>query len=136
MDVSYSHIPKHAKLQEGNMDDPFVRLSSLAALTFPDGRKAAGLPMEARIPAKESGHKKLPDEHLACFDFLYYAAEVRVRFLVEFDPMPCTEIDILVLSRSKLSEITPQCGDSSERTLIGLLDLSPSLKPLSQQPLD
>ena len=85
LDVSYTPIPKSAKLYEGQEGDPHVRLSSLAALTYPDGRARAGLPAQAPEPAGGSGHTKLPDEHLACFDFLYYASEVQVcAFLAPF----------------------------------------------------
>lgn len=73
LDVSYTPVPRHAVPQ-----DQHVRFAPLAAITFPDGRKHANLPHEAPYPSA-GGHRQLPSEQMACFDFLYYASAVYVR---------------------------------------------------------
>ena len=72
LDVSYTPVPRHTV-----PPDQHVRFTPLAALTFPDGRKYAGLPHEAPY-ASAGGHRQLPSERMACFDFLYYASAVYV----------------------------------------------------------
>lgn len=82
LDVSYTAVPKESKLTP-YYNDPHIRMESLMALLFADGRKDAGLPSEATFGSKGvkggEGHKMLPDEKMACFDFAYYVASVRVR---------------------------------------------------------
>lgn len=81
VDASYTPVPKHAKLVESQPQELHVRFDVLASLTYPEGRKDARLPAEAPYPSA-GGHKKLPDEHMACFDFLYYGVSVYVRILL------------------------------------------------------
>lgn len=77
LDVSYTSVPKSVKLLENHVHDPHVRFAPLAALTFTDGRIHAGLPKVAQFPSY-FGHRLLPDTHMACFDFLYYAGAAEV----------------------------------------------------------
>ena len=73
LDVSYTPVPKNTKLFEHRQTDPHVRFAPLAALTSTEGRIQAHLPQVAVYPGS-AGHKLLPNAHMACFDFLYYAS--------------------------------------------------------------
>ena len=78
VDASYTPVPQRARLEQNQPHDLHVRFDVLASLTYPEGRRDARLPAEAPYPGA-NGHKTLPDEHMACFDFLYYGASVYVR---------------------------------------------------------
>lgn len=78
VDASYTPVPKGSKLVATMPTELHMRHTALSALTFPDGRKQAHLPPQAPFPGK-SGHRRLPDEQMACFDFLYYGSGVSVR---------------------------------------------------------
>ena len=92
IDVSYTPVPRNTKLLQSLPNELHIRHTALAALTFPDGRSQAHLPEQAPFPGK-NGHTRLPDERLACFDFLYYGSGVEVR-----------SSDILLLLNRKLTE--------------------------------
>ncbi|KAL5519476.1 hypothetical protein ACEPAH_1159 [Sanghuangporus vaninii] len=89
LDVSYTPIPNSAIMlpRPQYTNDPHVRFSSLAALTFPDGRNRARIPAAAPFPAPQTGDTSLPDEQMACFDFPYYvASEAIFEFKYDWSP--------------------------------------------------
>ena len=87
LDVSYTPVPDSAILFPQYSNDPHTRFWSLASITFPTGRAAANLPAQARFPSRQSGQTQLPDEQMACFDFLYYVGEVQnFEFNYEWSP--------------------------------------------------
>ena len=89
LDVSYTPIPSSALILPRPQfnNDPHTRFSSLAALTFPNGRNRANIPSAARFPSPHSEHTSLPDEQMACFDFPYYlAAEAIYEFNYDWSP--------------------------------------------------
>lgn len=69
LDLSYTKAPTWIKLIPHFIHDLHSSFWSLAALAFPEGR-ATNL-----VPPLESPHSHVslpPDEHLLCYDYLYY----------------------------------------------------------------
>jgi len=65
LDVSYTTAPRWIKMEPGNDGDPHATFWGLASLAFPDTR-ASNLQSPASSPVLP------PDDHLLCFDYLYY----------------------------------------------------------------
>lgn len=78
-DISYTKAPSWIKLIPGYEHDLFSDFASLSVLAFPEGR------IENAIEPRESpqNHVKLPpDEHMLCYDYLYYVCAHQVGFLL------------------------------------------------------
>lgn len=83
-DISYTQAPNWVKLIPNFQYDLFASFWSLAVLAFPEGRR------DNLVEPRESpiNHVKLPpDEHLLCYDYLYYvAAQTPNEFNFDFSP--------------------------------------------------
>lgn len=110
LDVSYTGIPESAVLYPQIPNDPHVKFWSLATITFPTGRANAHLPSEAEFPSRYSGHRQLPDEQMACFDFPYYVCEVE-SFEFNFEWSPAWRF------AGSLSHWTPRMTSIAEEAL-------------------
>ncbi|EIN12872.1 hypothetical protein PUNSTDRAFT_131104 [Punctularia strigosozonata HHB-11173 SS5] len=81
LDISYTGVPDWTVV--GRNDH--ARFWPLAALAFPETRKSSlGTP----LPSREHGVSLDPDDHLLCFDFLYYVTAGPELFEYEHDYSP------------------------------------------------
>ncbi|KAF7302714.1 hypothetical protein HMN09_00906300 [Mycena chlorophos] len=71
LDISYTTAPDWIKLKPGNENDRTSTFWSLASLAFPTTRNANLVPP---YPSPKTNVSLQPDEHLLCFDDLYYMA--------------------------------------------------------------
>ncbi|KAF7307185.1 hypothetical protein MIND_00512100 [Mycena indigotica] len=83
LDVSYTKAPDWIKLKPGNENDRVSTFWALAALAFPATRQASLVPP---WPSKKNVTLP-PDQHLLCFDCLYYLS-VRESDELELDYSP------------------------------------------------
>ena len=75
VDCSYTKFPLSVRLPSANIDDEvFVVLPQLAAAIFPESPSIRPDRQKAFRASNVNGHEKTPDEHLSCFDSLYYAS--------------------------------------------------------------
>lgn len=76
IDVSHTAVPRAARLfQIGRDEDLHLTFSGLATLAQSTAAKPNPLSSEelgAVYPAQKSGHKRLPDTQVLCFELLYY----------------------------------------------------------------
>lgn len=83
-DISYTTAPNWIKLIPNFRHDHHSTFWSLAVLAFPEGRQ------DNLIEPRESpiNHVKLPpDEHLLCYDYLYYTcAQQPYEFNFDYSP--------------------------------------------------
>ena len=72
LDVAYTRVPRQTRLKPSDSEDNHVILSHLAATVYPVNPLVlpGSLPSFAPSPL---GHTLAPDDHLTCFDTLYYA---------------------------------------------------------------
>ncbi|KAJ7170120.1 hypothetical protein C8R46DRAFT_1217718 [Mycena filopes] len=70
LDISYTKTPSWIKIKPNFEHDRFSYFWALASLAFPRGRNANLVPP---LPSKHNV-SLAPDEHLLCYDFLYYVA--------------------------------------------------------------
>ena len=88
LDIAYTPVPDSVVMFPQFPNDPHARFGEVAALTFPDGRREAHLPAQARFPSPHSGATPLPDEQLACFDFPYYMGDWKnFEFYFDYSPV-------------------------------------------------
>ncbi|KAJ7446407.1 hypothetical protein B0H11DRAFT_2248850 [Mycena galericulata] len=71
LDVSYTKTPDWVKMMPEFEHDRYSSFWSLASLAFPSTRAANLVPP---LPSPKRNATLSPDEHLLCFDFLYYVA--------------------------------------------------------------
>ncbi|EIM92217.1 uncharacterized protein STEHIDRAFT_143645 [Stereum hirsutum FP-91666 SS1] len=71
LDISWTPAPVSIQTFPGNEHDPHALFWSVAELTYPDKRATS---LSAPHPSAHHGTTLPPDEHLACFDYLYYTA--------------------------------------------------------------
>ncbi|KAF9486450.1 hypothetical protein BDN70DRAFT_902572 [Pholiota conissans] len=84
LDISYTRAPSWIKLIPHFEHDRFADFSSLAVLAFPEGRKEyATEPRES----PESHTRLPPDEHMLCYDYLYYVC-THQSYEFDFDYSP------------------------------------------------
>jgi len=69
LDISFTASPKSLQKTPGNVHDPHAHFWSIASLLYSPGRKESLVPPQ---PSGLHGVSLAPDEHLACFDYLYY----------------------------------------------------------------
>ncbi|KAJ7786565.1 hypothetical protein B0H16DRAFT_1755951 [Mycena metata] len=70
LDISYTKTPSWIKMKPNFEHDRFSSFWALATLAFPRGRNANLVPP---VPTKNNA-SLAPDEHMLCYDFLYYLA--------------------------------------------------------------
>ncbi|KAJ7215207.1 hypothetical protein B0H12DRAFT_1154771 [Mycena haematopus] len=73
LDISYTTAPSWIKLLRDQPDEPHMRFSSLMALAFPEVR---GKSLRTPVPSPRLKVSLPPDEHLSCFDDMYWIANV------------------------------------------------------------
>lgn len=71
LDISYTKTPDWVKMIPNAEHDRYSTFWSLATLAFPSTRKANLVPP---LPSPKHNVSLPPDEHLLCYDFLYYVA--------------------------------------------------------------
>ena len=82
LDISFTAAPPSIQMIPGYEHDPHARFWSVASLLYsPDKEEAM---KKEPQPSKVHGAVLPPDEHLACFDYLYYLCAQTVR-----DLFPC-----------------------------------------------
>lgn len=75
VDCSYTKFPLSVRLPSANIDNEvFVVLPQLAAAIFPESPSIRPDRQKVFRASNVNGHEKTPDEHLSCFDSLYYAS--------------------------------------------------------------
>ena len=70
LDVAHTAAPQWTNLDKSR---PHSRLGGLARLGFPDGRRDALAENLETRPSPQHNKYTEPDDHLMCFDFVYYA---------------------------------------------------------------
>ncbi|KAJ7729241.1 hypothetical protein DFH07DRAFT_850334 [Mycena maculata] len=84
LDVSYTKTPYWIKMIPNFEHDQHCTFWSLAALAFPAGRKANLVPA---LPSFQHRLSLPPDDHLLCYDFLYYvAAQEPFEIALDYSP--------------------------------------------------
>ena len=69
LDISYTRIPAHTRYNSSDPRNVWVVFSKLIPYIFPRNPLRGRFSLLAPSPL---GHRLPPDEHLSCFDFLYY----------------------------------------------------------------
>jgi len=113
VDSSYTHTPPWSSLPGGG-----PMLSAVYTLSFPTGRRWA-LENPTTLPSPEKKHKDLPDQHLFCFDYLFYAGLTFPRDTFGFD----WSVGWNKVARH--AHFTPLLLDGAKRHLRKLFDISP-----------
>ncbi|KAF8215953.1 hypothetical protein K438DRAFT_2106209 [Mycena galopus ATCC 62051] len=70
LDISYTKTPDWVKMKPDTEHDRYSSFWALASLAFPDMRAQSLVPP---LPTKQNV-SLAPDEHMLCYDFLYYVA--------------------------------------------------------------
>ena len=86
LDISFTAAPTSIQIIPGYEHDPHARFWTVASLLYsPDKEEAMKVEPQ---PSKVHGVVLPPDDHLACFDYLYYlcAQTVRGLFFSMYDP--------------------------------------------------
>ncbi|KAJ6621115.1 hypothetical protein B0H10DRAFT_2352825 [Mycena sp. CBHHK59/15] len=84
LDISYTKTPSWIKMFPGYEHDRHSTFWSLAALSFPSARNANLVPA---LPSPLHNVSLEPDDHLLCYDFLYYvAAHQSFEFSRDYSP--------------------------------------------------
>ncbi|KAJ7225380.1 hypothetical protein GGX14DRAFT_511315 [Mycena pura] len=84
LDISYTRAPDWIKMIPGYEHDQHVAFWSLATLAFPSTRAASLVPP---LPSPQHNVSLAPDEHLLCYDYLYYVSAHKP-FEMEHDYSP------------------------------------------------
>jgi len=84
LDISYTKAPEWIKISPGFEHDQHVTFWSLARLAFPKTRAASLVPP---LPSPKHQLSLPPDEHLLCYDYLYYVS-AHQPFELEYDYSP------------------------------------------------
>jgi len=84
LDISYTKAPDWIKMTPGYEHDQHVTFWSLATLAFPTTRAANLVPP---LPSPKHNLSLPPDEHLLCYDYLYYVS-AHQPFEMEYDYSP------------------------------------------------
>ncbi|KAL4062994.1 hypothetical protein V8B97DRAFT_2026577 [Scleroderma yunnanense] len=72
LDLSHTRVPAWVKLTQPGIPDKHASLWSLARLSFPEARAEALT--QPPIPSPQNQVSLPPDDHLLCYDYLYYTA--------------------------------------------------------------
>jgi hypothetical protein len=75
IDISYTQTPPWVKLIPEYPDDPHTSFWDLAVLAFPDGRKES---LREPLESEVNKVRLPPDEHMLCYDYLYFVSAKRV----------------------------------------------------------
>jgi len=84
LDISYTKAPEWIKMIPHFEHDQHVTFWSLARLAFPTTREASLVPP---LPSPKHQVSLPPDEHLLCYDYLYYVS-AHQPFEMEYDYSP------------------------------------------------
>ncbi|KAJ6575269.1 hypothetical protein B0H19DRAFT_635080 [Mycena capillaripes] len=84
LDISYTKAPTWIKMIPNFEHDQHVTFWSLATLAFPTTREASLVPP---LPSPKHGVSLPPDEHILCYDYLYYVS-AHQPFEMEYDYSP------------------------------------------------
>jgi hypothetical protein len=71
VDASFTRVPNWTRYQPANTDDPHVVFPELAALVHPRDPIVRPDSLKTLAPSP-GGHSHLPEEHLSCFDTMYF----------------------------------------------------------------
>lgn len=80
-DISYTKVPTWIKIIPNYEHDQHSTFSSLATFAFPEIR--AEVAVEPR-ESPQKGVKLPPDEHLLCYDYLYYVSSHQASHSLQF----------------------------------------------------
>ncbi|KAI0757700.1 hypothetical protein C8Q80DRAFT_1265570 [Daedaleopsis nitida] len=120
LDISYTRAPQSVKLMPGFEHDSHSTFWALAKLAFPNGRSAA-LAQPHENPTRPSEHRGVllpPDEHVLCYDFLYYTCALEpLEFESEKDYSPMWRE---VMSHAHWNRPTVALAQDYLRKLLGL----------------
>ncbi|KDQ15100.1 hypothetical protein BOTBODRAFT_301821 [Botryobasidium botryosum FD-172 SS1] len=87
IDVSYTRTPHDSNLLMSDRNDWHVKFWPLAELGFPDGRSRAIAVAPGPTSSNILHGFANPDEHILCYDFLYFAVENRqYEWELDFSP--------------------------------------------------
>jgi hypothetical protein len=84
LDISYTRTPKEARHDLNNKADKHVVFGHLVPYIFPGSPLSPSNKPRPLMQASPLGRNLPPDEHLACFDLLYYATSSSEAFEWEF----------------------------------------------------
>ncbi|KAF8973015.1 hypothetical protein BDZ97DRAFT_1752066 [Flammula alnicola] len=87
VDVSYTRVPVRTRLQPWDREELHVVLPQLAAVTYPRNPIVNAEDLNTLAPSPR-GHFLRPDQHLTCFDTLYYATSGTKPFEWQFTWSP------------------------------------------------
>ena len=87
VDVSYTRVPMSTRYDPSDREDDHVAFPELAALVYPRDPMLNVGSLTALAPS-QAGHASVPENHLACFDTLYYATSGTRRFEWEYTWSP------------------------------------------------
>jgi hypothetical protein len=119
-DISYTVVPEWVKIFPHFEHDSHSTFWSLAMLAFPDTRNAN---LKTPSPSPHHGVSLPPNEHLVCYDYLYYVAAYKVGIITPSG----RSISLILRSHTSMNSITALRGDMSHNTCDG-----PSLSRTSQ----
>jgi hypothetical protein len=77
-DISFTTGPTSLQKIPGYEHDPHAHFWSIASLLYPGGEEVSITPQASEV----HGAVLPPDEHLACFDYLYYVCAHTVSYVV------------------------------------------------------
>ncbi|KDR75121.1 hypothetical protein GALMADRAFT_249034 [Galerina marginata CBS 339.88] len=72
LDISYTRAPTEARNNPSDGNDAFLVFSKLVRYIYPKRPLPPPNGVYTLMEKSPLGHELLPDEHLTCFDFLYY----------------------------------------------------------------
>lgn len=114
LDVSYTKAPAWVKMKPGYKHDQHATFWALSSLAFPSTRESSIVPA---IPSPSHNVSLEPDEHMLCYDFLYYLAALQPFEITRMDYSPAWR------RAGTLMRWTPeleQLGDESVRRTLGV----------------
>ena len=77
LDVSFTRVPKSTRHSPNDPHEDFVIFSKLVPYIFPQSPIRESFQFMSAAP---TGHKLPPDEHLSCFDHLYFTTSSDRKF--------------------------------------------------------
>lgn len=87
VDVAYTRVPMSTRYDPSDREDDHVAFPELAALVYPRNPIVSVETLTA-LASSEGGHASTPENHLVCFDTLYYATSGTRRFEWEYTWAP------------------------------------------------
>lgn len=78
LDVAYTRAPTEARNNPSDGEDDFLIFSKLVQFIFPRKPRPPPNGHYTLMSASPLGYRELPDEHMSCFDYLYYVTTSEV----------------------------------------------------------